>query len=67
MLYMLADVSNSQMAKYCHNELCNTLFLAHVTTGEYVVCYVLLHYFRKYYCYVDNARLLTKILSTFKY
>ena len=34
-----ADVSNAQTAQYCHSELGNTLFSAHITTVEYVTRY----------------------------
>ena len=34
-----ADVSNAQTARYCHSELGNTLFLAHIATVEYVARY----------------------------
>ena len=37
MLDVWADVSDAQ---YCHNELGNALFSAHITTGEYVACYI---------------------------
>ena len=30
-----ADVSNAQTAQYCHSELGNTSFSAHITTVEY--------------------------------
>ena len=33
------DISNAQTAQYCHSELGNTLFSAHITTVEYVTCY----------------------------
>ena len=34
-----ADVSNAQTAQYCHIELGNTLFSAHITAVEYVALY----------------------------
>ena len=34
-----ADVSNVQAAQYCHSELGNTVFSAHITTVEYVARY----------------------------
>ena len=34
-----ADVINAQTAQYCHSELRNTLFSAHITTVEYVARY----------------------------
>ena len=33
-------LSNAQTAHHCHNELGNTLMLAHITTGECVVHYI---------------------------
>ena len=39
MLDTWADVSDVQAAQYCHNELGNTLPLAHITTGKYLACY----------------------------
>ena len=35
------DVSDVQIAQYCHNEPGNTLLLDHITTGEYVACYII--------------------------
>ena len=34
-----ADVSSAQTAQYCHSELGNTLFLAHIINVEYVAYY----------------------------
>ena len=37
MLDMWSDVND---AYHCHNEISNTLFLAHIITGEYVAHYM---------------------------
>ena len=34
-----ADVSNVQTAQYCHSELGNTSFSAHISTVEYIARY----------------------------
>ena len=39
MLDIRTDVSNAQTAQYCHSELGNNLFSAHITTVEYVARY----------------------------
>ena len=41
MLDMWADISDAQTAQYCHDELGNSLLLAHITTGEYVPHFVI--------------------------
>ena len=35
-----ADISDAQTVQYCHNELGNTLPLAHISTVEYVARYI---------------------------
>ena len=34
------DINNTLTAQYCHTELGNTLFLAHITTNEYAARYI---------------------------
>ena len=53
------DISNVQTAQYCHNELGNTLFSAHITAVEYVTRYSYYFVVSKIntYYYIANALL----------